>query len=193
MTCELAEVRVEESADGRRVIRGAALRYGSLSNPLRDAKNRPFREKFRAGAFSRALATGADVRALVGHDRTIVLGRNTAGTMRLSDDADALRFEIDPPDTAIGEHYRVSAERGDMRGVSIKFYKVADIWTGAGEATTREVTEADLEEISLTAFPAYGDTEAATRSLDEHAQAVNRPDPWVLKARFRLRLAEAQR
>ena len=119
------------------------------------------------------------------------MGRTTAGTARLIDDPDALRFEAFPPDSAITEHYRKSIDRKDMDGVSFRFYKLADNWTGAGEATVREVTEADIDDVSVVTFPAYGDTIAVTRSIDEHCRSQSRPATWRKGALMRLRLAEA--
>jgi HK97 family phage prohead protease len=185
-----AEVRAETTEAGRPMIRGVALRYGSPSVRMSDSKGRPFTEKFAAGAFSRALATGADVRALVNHDRNLILGRSTAGTLRLKDDGDALRFELDPPDTEIARHYVEAVRRGDMSGMSFRFYKRSDEWSGAGEGTVRTVTEADIDDVSIVTYPAYPDTEAATRSLDDHSRS--NPAPWLGMARNRLRLADAE-
>lgn len=186
-----SEIRMETSEDGRPVIRGIAVRYGSLSAPLKDSKGRPFRERFQAGAFSRALATGADVRGLVNHNKDLVLGRTTAGTMKLVDGPDALRYEIFPPTSAIAEHYVESINRGDMSGSSFRFYKIRDAWSGAGEATVRDVLEADIDDVSVVTYPAYLDSEAAIRSIDDHCRIQPRQDAWLLRAKVRLRLAEA--
>lgn len=192
LDAKACELRVEANDAGRRVIRGTALRYGSYSSPLKDTRGRMFVEQFRAGAFSRSIATGARVRAMVNHDRNLILGNTAANTLTVSDDPDALRFEIDPPNTSIGEHYRVSVERGDMTGVSFGFNKLEDRWSGAGEATQREVLEADLFDISLTDFPAYTDTNAATRSLDGYASTLSRKSQARIRADIRLRLAESE-
>lgn len=186
-----SEIRMETADDGRPVIRGVAIRYGSLSAPLKDSKGRTFRERFHAGAFSRALATGADVRALVNHDPNLVLGRTQPGTLVLSDGPDALRYEIYPPTSAIGAHYVESIQRGDMSGSSFRFYKIRDGWSGAGEATVREVLEADIDDVSVVTYPAYLDSEAAIRNIDDHCRPLPRQDAWLNRANVRLRLAEA--
>ena len=123
----------------------------------------------------RLLATGADVRALVNHDTSLILGRNRAGTLRLTDDQDALRYEIDPPDTELARHYVEAVRRGDLTGVSFRFFKLSDRWEEAGEATIREVLEADIDDISIVTYPAYPDTEAAARSLDDF-ESKQKPD-----------------
>lgn len=188
-----SEVRMETNADGKPLIKGIALRYGSLSKTLRDPKGRPFKERFTPGAFSRALATGADVRMLVNHDRNLIMGRNTAGTLRIFDEPDALRFEYDPPDTMLAQHYTNAVNRRDMNGVSFRFYKKADRWDGAGDATVRTVSEADIDDISIVTDAAYGDTfaEATVRSLDDHCRSQARHESWSPRAWLRMRLAEA--
>jgi hypothetical protein len=200
-----SEIRSEQ-LDGKRVIRGVVIRYGSLSATMRDPKGRPFKERFRPGAFSRALATGADIRFLVNHNRDLVLGRNKSGTLLLDDGPDALSFTAYPPATAIGEHYHQVVERRDLDGVSFRFYKIRDQWSGAGEATVRDLYEADIDDVSIVTYPAYGDTMAiaeidddpsgqAERSVlpeSSESRGQPRPDGWRDNLALRLRLAEAR-
>jgi HK97 family phage prohead protease len=197
MTAPLAESRLveaptlaPETADGPRSIRGVALRYGSLSLPMVDHKGREFRERFAPGAFSKALGS-ADVRALVNHDRNLILGRTKSGTLRLLDEDDALRFELDPPKSGLAQHYLEAVERGDITGVSFRFYALKDRWTPEGNAYLREVNEADIDDISIVTYPAYPDTEAATRSLESYCRSQPRRTTRLDRARRRLRLAEA--
>jgi HK97 family phage prohead protease len=189
---DASEIRMETDPDGRRVIRGVAIRYGSVSKLQKDAKGRVFRERFAPGAFSRAMSVGVDVRFLVNHNRDLILGRSTAGTLRLIDDPDALRYEAYPPSTVIADHYVSAVERRDMSGVSFRFYKIADRWSGLGEATVRDVLEADIDDLSIVTYPAYDDTSAATRSHDEYCRATARRDPWLDSAHVRLRLADSE-
>jgi HK97 family phage prohead protease len=72
-----------------------------------------FREVIAPGAFAETLKS-ADVRALVDHDTGRVIGRMSAGTLRLSEDATGLRAEIDLPDTTEGRDLAVLLERGDI-------------------------------------------------------------------------------
>ena len=201
-----SEIRSDQ-VDGRKVIRGVVVRYGSLSSTMRDPKGRPFKERFRPGTFSRALATGADVRFLVNHNRDLVLGRNKVGTLTLSDDPDALRFIAYPPATAIGDHYHELVGRGDIDGVSFRFYKLRDQWSGAGDATVRDLYEADIDDVSIVTYPAYADTWAQAEVEDDPSGQANaersathssserrdqpRRDPWLDRAAVRLRLVQA--
>jgi hypothetical protein len=122
-----------------------------------------FVEIVRPGAFRRALANASHVRALYDHDSGHVLGRVGAGTLRLAEDARGLRFEIDLPPTTVARDLSVLVERGDVSGASFAFRvpKGGDRWTG----TQRELLDVDLEEITVTARPAYVDTSVARRSM----------------------------
>jgi HK97 family phage prohead protease len=191
-----AALRVESPAAGGAAagppkIVGYAVVYGALSLPMVDRTTGVrFRERFRAGAFARA-ADSADVRALVNHDQALILGRTTSGTLRLAEDEHGLRVEIDPPDTQAGRDTAESLRRGDLSGMSLRFYYLEDAWDTSGEVAVREVIEADLDEISICAFPAYPDTSAALRSLESHRRGQPRRTPARDRARRRLRLAEA--
>src|SRR5688572_14139164 len=54
-----------------------------------------FREKIRAGAFTRVLSENPDVIGAFNHDWSFVLGRTTAGTLTLEQTDKALRYTID--------------------------------------------------------------------------------------------------
>lgn len=123
-----------------------------------------FREIIAPGAFTDAI-TG-DVRALVDHDSGRVIGRTTAGTLRLSEDDTGLAVEIDLPDTTDGRDLAVSLERGDISGMSFGFHVTKDLWDETGEMPVRTIMAVDLFEVSAVAFPAYDDTSIALRSLD---------------------------
>jgi uncharacterized protein len=179
-----AEVRVDR-VDGVPVLRGVAVPYGKWSVDLGG-----FRETFRPGAFSGALPT-ADIRALVNHNRDLILGRNTAGTLRLSDGPDALAYEIDPPDTSLAEHYIKAVERGDISGASFRFYCLKDEWKRDGDMLVREVIQAEIDDISIVTYPAYPDTTAALRSGEEFLRTQPRGSKLAMAER-RVRLAEAE-
>jgi len=124
-----------------------------------------FRERIMPGAFAKSL-TG-DVRALYNHDSAAILGRTAAKTLRLRDDANALSFELDLPDTQVGRDLAVSVERGDVAGSSFGFRVTKQEWDETGNLPLRSVLEAELYEISPCGDPAYADTSLALRSLEE--------------------------
>lgn len=187
-----AEVRLDEAAGGRPVIRGIAVPYNRLSHPMRMPNSRAhFRERFAPGAFTRALADGVDVVALVNHDPNHVLGRTSAGTLRLIDGPDALRYEIDPSDSLLADHHVKAVARRDMKGSSFRFYMKRDLWSVEDGQDIRTVAEAGIDDVSVVTYPAYEDTSAALRSFESHRRGQPRRDAWPTLARMRLRLAEA--
>ena len=77
-------------------------------------------EEIAPGAFDETLNN--DIRALINHDTTLVLGRNKAGTLELKADSYGLwgRVKINPNDTdAVNLYERV--KRGDVDQCSFGF------------------------------------------------------------------------
>lgn len=130
-----------------------------------------FREVLEPGAFDDAL--GDDVRALVNHDPSLVLGRTRAGTLRLSVDARGLAYEVDLPRTSYADDLRESVSRGDVSQSSFGFRVVDDTWeraTRAGELPLRRVRKVELFDVSPVTYPAYASTSVSTRAQDAAAQ-----------------------
>ena len=154
------------SADGQR-IRGYAVVFNSLSEDLGG-----FREVITPAAVDRTLADALDVRALVNHDSSKVIGRTKAGTLRLSKDTRGLRVEIDPPDNTIGRDILESVKRGDVTGMSFRFEALKDDWRSEGGMPIRSVTDMLIQEVSIATFPAYSasDVTVAQRALQAYQQ-----------------------
>lgn len=154
-----AEVRV---ANGGRRLEGYAALFGTTANLG------SFRETIRPGAFTRSLASGQDVLALVDHDPRRLLARTRSGTLRLSQDSKGLAFDLDAPDTAAGRDVLALAERGDLGGMSFGF----TVPNGGEEreGDVRALTGVTLHEISVVqAWPAYEGTIIAARSANVRA------------------------
>ena len=126
-----------------------------------------FTEYIRAGAFTRTLREKRDVVALVHHDPRQVLGRTTAGTLRLNTDHRGLAFEIDLPETTLARDLLVSVERGDVTGASFAFTvpEGGERWTVIDNEVVRELVEVNLREVTITPLPIYPDTNVARRAL----------------------------
>lgn len=185
-----SEVRVRRNPDGKPVIFGYAAVFNTWSEDLGG-----FIERIRPGAFSRALREKQDVRALIGHDTKLVMGRTKAGTLRLAEDERGLAFELDPPSGVMASHYVDAVERGDMDGMSFRFVvpnRDGHSWNRSVDPVQRELIDVDLEEISLVAYPAYPDTSAALRSLEAHrkTQPLRTPRRDRCARLVRLALAE---
>jgi HK97 family phage prohead protease len=96
-----------------------------------------------------------------------VLGRTTAGTLRLREDERGLAVEIDPPDTQVARDLMISIDRGDIDGMSFRFTAVRQEWDDSAEPPLRTIYEMELDEVSVVTFPQYDDTTVGLRSLDE--------------------------
>ena len=171
------ELRAKEG--GGKTLTGYAAVFDSLSEDLGG-----FREIIKPGAFDRALKDKHDVRALVNHDNSLLLGRTASGTLRLSTDARGLKYEIDMPDTTAARDVAESIKRGDISGSSFGFRTIADAWPKIEGVVTREVLDLELLDVSPVTYPAYPATQVSLRAL-ERAKAeaiVAPPEPPVAEA-----------
>lgn len=152
---------------GRLVAHGYAARFDKLSQNLGG-----FVERIKPGAFKKTLKE-ADIRALFNHDPHLVLGRNTSGTLRLSEDSEGLAYEIDLPDTSVGRDVAVLLERGDVSGSSFGFRVIEDAWDDdEDDFPRRTLKQVALRDVGPVTFPAYVDASSAIRSLAE-ARSLN--------------------
>lgn len=175
------ELRVKRSEDGTRTISGYAAVFDSWSEDLGW-----FREKIAPGAFANALKN-SDTRALFNHDSNIVLGRQSAGTLRLKEDEKGLFMEVDLPDTQHGRDLDVLIGRGDITQQSFGFTVKRDSWVDdiENEVVERTIEEVgELFDVSPVVFPAYPDTTVAVRSLEKYKEVnegrrsvADRPKP----------------
>lgn len=126
-----------------------------------------FREMIDPGAFTKTLRE-ADVVALWNHADSDLLGRVSSGTLRLKADDEALRYEIDLPDTGTGRDVETLLRRKDIRGSSFAFRTIRDKWEEDEEGNvSRTLLEVSLIDVSPVSRPAYPDTEAGLRCLAE--------------------------
>jgi len=158
-------------SDEKPVIVGYAAVFNKYSEDIGG-----FRERIAPGAFSKVL--GDDVRALFNHDNDMVLGRSKSGTLRLREDDQGLRTEIDLPDTQFARDLWQSVKRGDVDQMSFAFRTEKDTWAmdqeGNVERTILEFKA--LYDVSIVTYPAYPDTSVALRAFDAF-RASNAPKP----------------
>lgn len=167
------DIELRSAGDGRTIIEGYSPVYERLSEDLGG-----FVEIVERGAAKRRL--GDDIFGLFNHDSALVLGRSTAGTMRLGEDETGVHFEIDVPDTTLGRDLTVSMERGDITGSSFSFSVLEDELdvTEAGYPLRRIKSFRQLFDIGPVTYPAYPDADAGLgrRSLvlGQHADELGR-------------------
>lgn len=148
------------AADGKTTVAG----YAAVFNDMTDIGDY-FRETIAPGAFTETLKT-ADVRAYFDHNSGRVLGRKSAGTLRIHEDAKGLAVEIDLPDTSDGRDVQALIERGDVTGMSFGFIVTKQTWDDTGDIPSRTIDEVILREVSIVSEPAYEGTSIALRDLD---------------------------
>jgi HK97 family phage prohead protease len=140
-----------------------------------------FVEVVRPQAVDRALKSEARIVALYNHDTASVLA-HTPKTLTLTKDAQGLAFNMTLPDTTVGRDVFELVTRGDVAGASFGFRTVKDAWHQEGNLIIRELLDVEIAEITLTAFPAYSQTDVtiAKRSLQRFVQQGQRVD-WLAK------------
>lgn len=130
-----------------------------------------FTETVRPGAFTNTLAKrSGNVLALFDHERRSILGRTGAGTLKLTEDAKGLAFDLTLPDTTLGRDLAVLVERGDVSGCSFGFTCDSDAWEMRGKTLHRDLVAVTLHEITITPTPAYTDTAVAMRNRPKSYQ-----------------------
>ena len=187
---ELLEFRLVKD-EKQAKITGHAAMFNKLSEPLPG-----FREKIAPGAFAKSIKAD-DIRALFNHDANYVLGRNKAGTLRLTEDDQGLAIEIDPPDTQWARDLQESIRRGDISQMSFGFVVISDAWQqNKGKEAVRTLQEVKLFDVSPVTYPAYPQTSVKVRDylstlketeqkLDE--QSVMNQQSASLAKRWKLR------
>ncbi|HWL11855.1 MAG TPA: HK97 family phage prohead protease, partial [Ureibacillus sp.] len=126
-------------------------------------------EEIAPEAFNRSLnVEKVDVLALDNHDSRVVLGSIGSESLELKTDSHGLygRVKIDLEDPFAKSAYR-KVQTGKVRGCSFGFYPITEEISERDDGTVKwRVKDADLLEVSITAFPAYPQTEVAARQKD---------------------------
>ena len=157
------ELRVARKDDGALPkIEGYAAVFNS------DSEDMGFIERIKGGAFNGALKI-SDARALFNHDPNYILGRQSNGTLTLTEDKKGLHMSVQPPDTQlVRDMILTPIERGDITQQSFGFTVESDSWSGLDtDKPTRTIEKVrELYDVSPVTFPAYQDTQVALRSLE---------------------------
>lgn len=144
-------------------------------------------EEIAPGAFDETL--GNDIRALINHDTTLVLGRNKSGTLEIKVDSHGLwgRIKINPNDTdAVNLYERV--KRGDVDQCSFGFNILEESTEWRDDGTVKwTIEKIDLHEVSVCTFPAYEDTGVQARhdEVKQHDQRQREQRKNNLKERLK--------
>ena len=153
---------------GRR-IEGYAIVF-NVQSELMTEGNRYFKEVILPSAISMQMLNKCDIRALINHDKSKLLARwnKGKGSLTLSIDSKGLRYSFEAPRTADGDFAVEMVKRGDVDGCSFAFTieKNGDSWEARKDGTyLRTIKQiARITDVTLTADPAYKQTEVGVRS-----------------------------
>ena len=143
-------------------------------------------ESIAPGAFSRTL--GGDIRALVNHDTTLVLGRTKAHTLELREDEHGLwgKISINPKDAdAMNLYERV--KRGDVDQCSFGFEIVNEETDFRDDGSIHwTITDVNLFEVSACTFPAYSETNISARTEEKDTVRKRELEAWKEKMRRKI-------
>lgn len=144
-------------------------------------------ESIAPGAFSNTIS--GDIRALINHDTTLVLGRTKAGTLRLNEDSRGLfgHIDINPNDgDAMNLYERV--KRGDVDQCSFGFDIVREDTDISPDGSVHwTIKEVVLYEVSCCTFPAYESTNISART--EQAAEIKKRELQAWRERTKRRLS----
>lgn len=135
-------------------------------------------ESIAPGAFTNSIS--GDIRALINHDTTLVLGRTTAHTLEVRQDERGLwgKISINPKDTdAMNLYERV--KRGDVTQCSFGFEIVSEETDFRDDGSIHwTITEARVHEVSVCTFPAYEDTGVKARAELKEELIQRKNEAW---------------
>lgn len=167
---EQREFRLESTEYDGQQIRGYAAVYNSDSEWMGG-----FYEQIERGAFDDVLNN--DTRAYFNHDESLLLGRVSSGTLRISTDERGLYYEVDLPNTSYANDLVELMKRGDVNQSSFAFLIERDRWEERDGKTYRIIEKVSrLLDVSPVSQPAYPE---ATSQLVERN---NTPEPEGVEA-----------
>lgn len=168
-----AELELRDEGEAMPVITGHPILYNVWSEDLGG-----FRERIMPGAASKTILE-ADIRALINHDPSLLLGRTTAGSLTLTEQAKGVHMRLTPSDTSYARDLITNMREGNIDQMSFAFrvsgptfIKREDAKTppaGTGEVwnedwSEREIYQLAMYDASIVTYPAYPKTDAQVRS-----------------------------
>lgn len=149
-------------------------------------------ESIAPGAFDKTLS--GDIRALINHDTTLVLGRTKAGTLNLRTDNRGLwgHIDVNPNDSdAMNLYERV--KRGDVDQCSFGFDIIDEETEFREDGSVHwTIKEVELYEVSPCTFPAYEETSIAARAKERDDLLKRKNEAWKEKMLKKLKGGEEE-
>lgn len=174
-------LKTRSQDDGEMVIEGYFAVFNSETELFRGAY-----EEVDSTAFNKTLNN--DIKALINHDTTLVLGRNKSNTLDLSIDKKGLwgSIKINKNDSdAVNLYERV--KRGDIDQCSFGFQIIEEETEQRDDGAIKwKLKEVDLHEVSVVTFPAYADTAIHARKKDFEQIKKRKLEQQKMRLRERL-------
>jgi len=170
-----AQIRMETREDGKRILSGYGIVFHDPSNPGTEYRmSGDWFERIAPDAADESLADDSkDVTSTFNHNRDLILGRRSSGTLRLSKDSRGVRYEVELPDTTAGRDVAALVERGDLRGSSFTFRELAhDQDRSDSKHKVWQVRKLELIEIGPVTEPAYTATTTGFRMSEDRTAAI---------------------
>ncbi len=166
-------VRLMRSASGSRIVGYAAVFYNG--KPETQYELWPgLVERIDRAAFDRAIREKQDTLALFNHDYNQVLGRVSAGTLKLSADAIGLKYEITVGQSSVAQDVYDFIKRREVIGSSFSFSSVQTLYASDGAVDVRNLLDVDLYDVGPCTSPAYfGTTAEAPPASDAGRNITN--------------------
>lgn len=146
-------------------------------------------EEIAPEAFDRALKDGADVRALINHDTSQVLGRTKSNTLALKADDHGLfgEIKVNTEDSdAMNLYTRI--KRGDVDQCSFGFDIIQeDTEKREGGSYHYTIRDLILYEVSCCTFPAYPQTAIEAREKQIEGSKKRELDQWKAEQKERMK------
>ena len=171
------EYRADSEGKNKK-LKGYSARFGEITDLYW------FDEEIMPGAFLNAIKDD-DVRALIDHNPSLIIGRNKANTLELLEDNIGLFAIIDPPDTTAGKDIITSVGRGDVTGQSFSFRVNEENWIsgkkrGEGKNDLRQIKDVTLRDVSIVTYPQYKTTDISYRNKIAESESLEN----IFKNRF---------
>lgn len=188
----LANLQVRESAEGEapsRTITGYAVLFGVPSAPLWQDEDSEAREVIAAGAITKELLDGCDIKMTMYHNRQCLLARSNKGVGTLSYEVDekGVKFTFDAPNTQHGDEALELIRRGDISGCSFMFTtryyddacvsRTATVVNGVTMITYTVKAITGVYDFTITDNPAYPDTSVEAREFVDGLKEPEQPKP----------------
>lgn len=126
-------------------------------------------ERMAPTAFNRVLESEEDTVFVYNHERAEILGRRSAGNLKLHTDDVGLAFEVELPNTSLANDVKELVRSGIINAMSFNFWPGDEKWERAsdGRQLNTHLSVSRLKDVSLVPVPAYDGTQVMLRSMDE--------------------------